>query len=553
MNPSHARNLILDPQSALRVDDSFCPFCEQQIPHDRLEEVHLRISSKRRDWTEELEANLTRDMSEALLTARREADAAIAEARRASEAKIEAARIEERTAAAAAAAENLEAIARGHETTIQALRDEAERLRLAGISALEEVENARRKMVVERQLKTDAEEKIQQVLAESARKEQEIRDQALQAAKSAVQAEMDAVQVQHAEIADALRQQLEGALGESAKRSEEAASLQEQLEAQRVEAATAIELIREESRVTTERVKSEATAEATAAAAERIASLDAVNNDLTAKLANSESVLADRLHEQREALAADKASAINVEREAAAGERIKLIGQVEELQRTLAKKTAEEIGEGAEVNLFEDLKERFPDDYVEQVEKGAPGADIIHHVKVCGREIGRIIYDSKDRNAWRNEFVSKLAQDQIAADAAHAILSTRKFPSGVRQVDLQDGVIIANPARVLALVEIIRRHMLSIDVLRMSNECRAQKTEELYAFITSDRFADLFKRIDRFTEDLLDLQEAEKKSHDNHWKKEGKLLRDTQKVHAELQRSIDEIIGTVEAASELVE
>src|ERR1700740_894306 len=66
----------------------------------------------------------------------------------------------------------------------------------------------------------------------------------------------------------------------------------------------------------------------------------------------------------------------------------------------------------------------------------------------CALTARGLVYDSKNRTAWRNDYVDKLARDQIAAKAEHAVLSTLKFPADAKQVHVQDGVIIANPARV---------------------------------------------------------------------------------------------------------
>jgi hypothetical protein len=41
----------------------------------------------------------------------------------------------------------------------------------------------------------------------------------------------------------------------------------------------------------------------------------------------------------------------------------------------------------------------------------------------------------------------------------------------------------------------------------------------------------------------LTLQETDKKYHDNHWKKEGLIIRSVQKVKAEIDTAIDLIIG----------
>ena len=251
-----------------------------------------------------------------------------------------------------------------------------------------------------------------------------------------------------------------------------------------------------------------------------------------------------RLQEQREALEADKTAAINAEKSATFEERQKLANKVEQLQRALEKKTAEELGEGAEINLFEALKAEFDGDRIVRVTKGQQGADILHTVIHNGQECGTIIYDSKNHNAWRNDFVTKLRSDQLSAQADHAVLSSSKFPAGARQVHIQDSVVIACPARVVALIQLVRAHLVQSHTLRMSNAERTQKTAALYSFITSQQCADLFARLDELAESLLDIQTKEVKAHENVWKQQGLAIRSAMKVQAELRNQIDSIIGT---------
>ena len=297
-------------------------------------------------------------------------------------------------------------------------------------------------------------------------------------------------------------------------------------------------------------VRQEAVTSAEAAMQEKISGAEQAKVEAEAKAAAAEQQvrllqetheiqLAQRLHEQREVLERAQSEAVNAEKSAAFEEKLKLSTKVEELQRTLNKKTAEELGEGAEIDLFEVLKAEFDGDRIERINKGQPGADILHVVIHNGKECGTIIYDSKNRNAWRKEFVTKLAVDQMAAKAEHAVLSTRKFPPGTRHLDVHDGVILAAPSRVVALVQIVRQHIVQTHTLRLSNEARTQKTAALYDFITSQRCRDLFARVDTHTDDLLELQVKEKKAHENMWKRKGELLRSVQKVHAEVStRSI---------------
>jgi hypothetical protein len=279
-----------------------------------------------------------------------------------------------------------------------------------------------------------------------------------------------------------------------------------------------------------------------------VADAQAKNAELEGKLATLseqyETTLNERVGSLRENMEKAKDDAVNAEKAKAFEENEKLSNKVNELQRALERKTNEELGEGAEINLFEALKKEFPDDRIERVAKGAPGADILHSVMHNGRECGTIIFDSKNHKAFRNAHVTKLLEDQLKAKAEHAILSTSAFPDGTRQLHMQDGVLLANPARVVSVVTLIRRHLLQAHTLRLSSADRESKTAALYAFITSERYTQLLSLVDAHADELLAHQVKERKWHDAAWKKEGELIRSIQKVQAELSNEISCIIGT---------
>lgn len=259
--------------------------------------------------------------------------------------------------------------------------------------------------------------------------------------------------------------------------------------------------------------------------------------------AEQEAVLAKHVEEIRESMERANTDALNAVRVQHFEEKQKLTGRLEELARQMDKKSAEERGEGAEVNLFETLREEFPRDDISRVAKGAAGPDIIHDIVHNGKSCGRIIYDCKDRASWRNEYAVKLRGDQTTAGAAHSILSTRVFPAGARQLCEYEGVLVANPARVVALVYMLRRHLVQMDALRLSHEQRERKTVELYGFMCSDKCAQMFERIDRGTEDLLHFQEKERKEHETRWQRQEVLYRSIRQTTGDLRAEIDRIIA----------
>lgn len=259
--------------------------------------------------------------------------------------------------------------------------------------------------------------------------------------------------------------------------------------------------------------------------------------------ANQDAMVNARVAEAREALEQANAKALSAVEARNFQETTRLITQVQHLERQLQKKTADELGEGAEVDLFDALRTAFPHDDIKRVKKGAEGVDIVHEVLQSGRVCGTLVYDSKNRSAWRNEYVEKLHKDQLAAKADHAILATRVFPAGERQICIRDNVILANPARVVTLVQLLRRHVVADSNLRLSRQARDQKMDKLYDFITSDRFAQLLARIDTAAEDLLDLDVKEQKAHGVTWKRRGELIHSVEQAKATLSTEVDMIVN----------
>lgn len=254
------------------------------------------------------------------------------------------------------------------------------------------------------------------------------------------------------------------------------------------------------------------------------------------------------LGNQREVMEQAKDEAVNAEKAKSFEETQKLLNTVSDLKRKLEKKTNEELGEGAEINIFEALRKEFDKDgdRIERIPKGTSGADIRHFVRFRGQECGTILYDSKNHKQWREEHAAKLKRDQLADGAEHAILSTHKFPQDTHQLHIRDGVVLANPARVVAVATIIRQHLIQLNTLRASKIERESKTEKLYEFIVSPQCRQLLDRIDERTTGLFDLQEKEMKWHQKHWKDEGAAIRAIQKAKGDLESEIDSIIGAPE-------
>lgn len=512
-----------------------CPTCGQDIPADKIEEIGGRIAAREREQALAITLQLEKQFAIEKTAAEAKAKADVELERQQSALREERAREEAQKAA---------------ERLINERQAEAEQARSALVAGWEkklaEAESARKSaeqteasLQAEMQLLRDTNaQALEAVKAEAQQRENEVRKEAIRDAQAAM--------AQRIEAAETARRESEEAL--QAKVNETEAS---RVAAQENEAALQLEIakIKEDAAGEVEHARQIATERTELRLRDTVAAHEKAVGEANAKAleaAKHASELEQDLKTQREAMEQAKDDAVNAEKARAFGENQKLSTKVNDLQRALERKSNEELGEGAEVNLFEALKKEFKGDKIERIPKGAPGADVRHVVMFNGKECGTILYDSKNHKQWRDDHVAKLRRDQLAEKAEHAILSTHKFPRDTRQLHLRDGVLLANPARVVALVTIIRQHLLQLHTLRVSKVQREKKTAALYEFITSARCKQLLDRVDQRASALLDLQEKEIRWHKNNWEHEGTAIRAIQKAKADLTGEINAILGVAE-------
>ena len=212
------------------------------------------------------------------------------------------------------------------------------------------------------------------------------------------------------------------------------------------------------------------------------------------------------------------------------------------MDKQLQKKTANELGDGAEIDLFEALRESFPVDKITRIPKGQPGVDILHEVLYKGGSCGKIVLDSKNRQSWQSGFVTKLRQDQVEAGAEHAILATTVFPAGKKEMCLESGVIVIAPARVIHIVQVLRKAMVAMRVMGLSMKERSSKMTRLYRLVTSESYSRKFSEAGKLAQDILELDVQEKKAHDNVWKKRGTLATRINNVLREVETEVAAVI-----------
>lgn len=209
-----------------------------------------------------------------------------------------------------------------------------------------------------------------------------------------------------------------------------------------------------------------------------------------------------------------------------------------------------EIGEGAELDLFEELRGAFPEDQIVRLGRVKGAGNVLQDVRYKGKSAGRILIDPRPRAAWQHSMVTKLRQEQSEVGADHAILSTPAFPAGKRELFIDSGVIVATPARVRAIVEVLRKALIAMYVAKLSDAERADKMSRLFRFITSAAFKRKLAEAADLADEALQIDVDEVRAHQNVWKKRGQVLTRIKNVLRDIDTDVSAIVETREEAQE---
>lgn len=217
------------------------------------------------------------------------------------------------------------------------------------------------------------------------------------------------------------------------------------------------------------------------------------------------------------------------------------------LERQVERLRAADQGEFNEERILEQLKAAFRDDDLTRTRRGRAGADIFHRIRYRdGRgdwaEAGLIIYECKDTLRWNNDFLAQVKRAGKRHEATCMVIVSRAFPRGQKNlVARTDGVIVVHPTLLLHLAHVVRRMVEEIHRAGLGAEGHARKTEELYAYLRSERFKHSLESIANATATLGEMLDAERDSHRRTWSRREKAYNEIR----EMTSTIDEDIRII--------
>lgn len=239
-------------------------------------------------------------------------------------------------------------------------------------------------------------------------------------------------------------------------------------------------------------------------------------------------------------------------------ERELVIQQLKE-QLQIAQQKAEQgsmqiQGEVQEVAMEDFLNESFPYDVVEEVKKGARGADCMQIVYNNATEpVGSIYYESKRTKDFQSSWLEKFKKDMRLRKVNFGVLVTEVYPKGMERMGLVNGIWVCSFEEFKGLAYVLREAVLMLHDASLTQENRGTKMEMLYSYLTSNEFK---LHVEGIVEGFATLQsdlQREKRSMESIWKQREKHIQSVLLNTTHMYSSIRGIAGNAIASIKMLE
>ncbi|OIV39603.1 DUF2130 domain-containing protein [Flavobacterium johnsoniae] len=198
---------------------------------------------------------------------------------------------------------------------------------------------------------------------------------------------------------------------------------------------------------------------------------------------------------------------------------------IEEMKRKQEQGSMQLQGEVMELAIEEWLANNFPLDSIDEIKKGANGADCLQIVNT--RELqncGSIYYESKRTKAFQPSWIEKFKNDIRTKRANIGVLVTEVMPAGMERMGMRDGIWICTYEEFKGLSAVLRQSLIQVSQAVQAQENKGDKMSMLYDFLTSNEFRLQIEGIvEGFTQMQNDL-DSEKRAMQRIWKQREKQI-----------------------------
>ncbi len=224
----------------------------------------------------------------------------------------------------------------------------------------------------------------------------------------------------------------------------------------------------------------------------------------------------------------------------------------EEMKRKQEQGSMQMQGEVQELAIEEWLQNNYSLDNIEEIKKGARGADCLQTVNTREQlNCGTIYYESKRTKDFQPSWIEKFKNDIREKGADIGVLVTETMPKDMDRAGMKDGVWVCSFDDFKTISYILREQIIKINSAVSSQENKGDKMVILYDFLSSNEFRMQMEAIiEGFTQMKSDL-DKERNAMQRIWKQREKqiekVLTNTINMHGAIKGIAGNAIQTVQA------
>jgi hypothetical protein len=224
-----------------------------------------------------------------------------------------------------------------------------------------------------------------------------------------------------------------------------------------------------------------------------------------------------------------------------------LMAQIEEMKRKAEQGSMQAQGEVQELLIEDELRRMYPFDQIEEVKKGARGADCVWIIRNDRQQVcGKVLIESKNTQNWSDNWVGKLKEDQIKAGAMLAVIVTQALPAGLQRVGLREGVWVSDLPSFGYLTLLLRNQVLAVAQEASKHEGKTDKMSLLYNYLTSDDFHQKMEAVMAGFVEMKQQIDTERRAFEKQWSAREKSLAS---VLLNLNRFVGDVQGIAGASA----
>jgi len=197
----------------------------------------------------------------------------------------------------------------------------------------------------------------------------------------------------------------------------------------------------------------------------------------------------------------------------------------EEMKRKQEQGSMQLQGEVQELAIEEWLMSQFPLDTIDEIKKGARGADCIQIVNTQSRlNCGKIYYESKRTKEFQSGWIQKFKADMREKGVDAGVLVTEAMPAGFSRMGILEGVWICSYDEFKGLCAVLRESVIQLSAAISSQENKGDKMHLLYDYLTSNTFRMQVEAIVEGFSSMKIALDSEKRSMQRIWKEREKQI-----------------------------